>query len=177
MLLVENELVLQFILKSKERVSKTLLSPGSQGRIFIRQAAQHNRPVTKREGERAAGSQQRCDGLTQQRDSQFVINSNRHNNSLEIFCAASHIFSVKPQYRSFLMLQSIISTIRFFQCVFFFNFTQSVRRVRTRFQQCSVFQYNNIDLSYVKYCKDFFQYHRVLFNDYNWYGYLLSRLI
>ena len=36
MLLVENELVLQFILKSKERVSKIPLSPGSQGRIFIR---------------------------------------------------------------------------------------------------------------------------------------------
>ena len=46
--------------------------------------------------------------------SQFVIHSHRYNNSLEIFCAASHIFSVKPQYRSFLMLQSIISTIRFF---------------------------------------------------------------
>ena len=54
--------------------------------------------------------------------SQFVINSNRHNNSLEIFCAASHIFSVKPQYRSFLMLQSIISTIRFFSMCIFFQF-------------------------------------------------------
>ena len=50
------------------------------------------------------------------------INSNRHNNSLEIFCAASHIFSVKPQYRSFLMLQSIISTIRFFSMCIFFQF-------------------------------------------------------
>ena len=46
--------------------------------------------------------------------SQFVVNSNRYNNSLKIFCAASHISSVKPQYRSFLMLQLIISTIRFF---------------------------------------------------------------
>ena len=57
MLLIENELVLRFILKSKEQVSKIPLSPGSQGRIFIRQVAKHNRPVTKGEGERATGSQ------------------------------------------------------------------------------------------------------------------------
>ena len=86
--------------------------------------------------------------------SQFVINSNRHNNSLEIFCATSHIFSVKPQYRSFLMLQSIISTIRFFSMCIFFNFTQSVRRVCKRFSfNINIFLYNNIDLSYVKYNK------------------------
>ena len=54
--------------------------------------------------------------------SQFFINSHRRNNSLEIFCAASHIFFIKPQYRSFLMLQSIISIIRFFSMCIFFQF-------------------------------------------------------